>query len=124
MTPWYWLVLAIMGGMAIGCFYFGGLWWTVRKVPHSRSPGVWMLVSFLVRTGVSLAAFYAIMSGEWQRLLLALGGFIAVRLILVKRIQPGNVTKSQPAVVGVPSATGGEKGGEAERFTAPKISRG
>jgi F1F0 ATPase subunit 2 len=106
MTPWYWLVLAIMGGMGIGCFYFGGLWWTVRKVPHSSSPGLWLFVSFMVRTAVSLAGFYGIMGGDWQRLLAALLGFVAVRLVMVRRIRP--VEPVQP-VAGVARAGSEEK---------------
>jgi hypothetical protein len=69
-----------------------------------------MLTSFLVRMAVSLAAFYGIMGGEWQRLLAALLGFVAVRVVLVKRIKPGAaVQEPQAAAAGASLASGGEK---------------
>ncbi len=87
MDFWYFLTLACIGGIGIGLFYFGGLWWTVQRLPEFQRPAVWILGSFLVRTVVSLGGFYLIMGGQWQRLLAALVGFMAARLVLVKRLK-------------------------------------
>jgi F1F0 ATPase subunit 2 len=88
------LLLAFFVGMGAGLLYFGGLWWTVRRLPTARQPALLTLGSFLVRTGVSLVAFYFASGGQWQRILASLLGFIIVRVFLVRRIRcsPAKVT--------------------------------
>jgi F1F0 ATPase subunit 2 len=88
MTNTPYLLIAFLTGAGIGVFYFGGLWWTVRRLPASRRPGLWTLGSFFVRTGFSLFGFYLVMGGHWERLLISLVGFVLMRGILVRRWQP------------------------------------
>jgi F1F0 ATPase subunit 2 len=76
-------------GVGIGLFYFGGLWWTVRLLPSSSKPTFWYLGSFLARTALSLPAFYWVMGGRWEKLLVSLLGFMAVRIWVVRRTRPG-----------------------------------
>jgi F1F0 ATPase subunit 2 len=76
------LALALLAGIALGLFFFGGLWWTVRKGTTADNPALWFLGSFLLRTGVTLGGFYAVGAGDWQRLLAALVGFVLVRVLL------------------------------------------
>ena len=88
------LLVAFFVGMGAGLLYFGGLWWTVRRLPTARQPALLTLGSFFVRTGLSLAAFYFASGGQWQRILVSLLGFIIVRVFLVRRIRsaPAKVT--------------------------------
>ena len=86
-SPWQ-LVLAFIAGTGIGAFYFGGLWWTVRRLPKEAHPARLTLLSLLVRMGLSLGAFYGVMGGEWERLLAALLGAMTVRLVMVRRLKP------------------------------------
>ena len=88
------LLLAFFVGMGAGLLYFGGLWWTVRRLPTARQPALLTLGSFFVRTGLSLAAFYFASGGQWQRILASLLGFIIVRVFLVRRMRssPAKVT--------------------------------
>jgi F1F0 ATPase subunit 2 len=88
------VLMAFFVGMGAGVFYFGGLWWTVRRLPTARQPALLTLGSFFVRTGLSLAAFYFASGGQWQRILASLLGFIIVRVFLVRRIRsaPAKVT--------------------------------
>lgn len=79
------LVLAVMGGFALGLIYFAVLWITIQRLPVSRHPAVLSLRSLLVRLVVALVGFYLIGAGDWRRFLLALGGFIAARLFLVRQ---------------------------------------
>ena len=85
-----WLTgLAFLAGLVVGQFYFGGLWFTVRRLPTARSPALLALGSFAVRTGVSVLIFYLIsLGGHWDRLLACVAGFTAMRLILVVRLRP------------------------------------
>jgi F1F0 ATPase subunit 2 len=82
------LVLAATAGMALGLFYFGGLWLTVRRLPTSRSPALLTLGSFAGRLAVTLLGFYLVTGGRWERLLACLAGFLIARTLLVHRLHP------------------------------------
>lgn len=88
---------ALLGGMSIGLFFFGGLWWTVQRAMSSRQPGLLFAGSFLLRTLLTLTAFYFIGGASWQRVLACLIGFIFGR-ILVKRFSrlPSQTYNSLP----------------------------
>lgn len=77
---------AFTAGLLLGAFYFIALWRTVRKLPDTPKPLRLMLGSFLVRMAVVLPGFYFVMSGHWERLVLALAGFILMRRILTRRL--------------------------------------
>jgi F1F0 ATPase subunit 2 len=79
MTETLTLYLSGVGGLALGAFFFGGLWWTVRKGIASPRPALWFLGSLLVRTSVVMAGFYYIGQSNWQRLMASLAGFIVAR---------------------------------------------
>ena len=74
------LGLAFATGVLLGAFFFGGLWWTVRKGVASSRPELWFFGSMLVRTSITLAGFYLIADEYWERWLLCLCGFILARL--------------------------------------------
>jgi F1F0 ATPase subunit 2 len=80
------LFLMLITGMALGLFYFGGLWLTVQHLPQTRRPGLLSLTSLIIRLGLTLAAFYLVMAGRWERLLACLAGFLLIRLVLVRRL--------------------------------------
>jgi F1F0 ATPase subunit 2 len=82
------LVLAAAGlaGFLLGLGFFGGLWWTVRRIPVSRHPGVLIMISLLLRMSVVLACFYLILQLHWQALLAALVGFTLARIGLKQRL--------------------------------------
>lgn len=78
------LLLSAMVGLAMGAFFFGGLWWTLRKVLVSPRPVLWQLGSLLLRFGVVLAGFYFVADGMWQRMVACLAGFVVARIILLR----------------------------------------
>ncbi|MGA7826526.1 MAG: ATP synthase subunit I [Geobacteraceae bacterium] len=78
------LSFAVLAGLALGFFHFGGLWLTVRKIPCSGRPVVLLSCSFLVRQVVTLSGIYLVMDGQLQRLLACLGGFLLMRIILTR----------------------------------------
>lgn len=87
------LVFALLAGGSLGIFYFFGLWWTVRKLPSSKSPALLSLGSLVVRTAVILIGFYFIMGGHWERLLACLVGLMTARIVLVRILKPGRPKK-------------------------------
>jgi F1F0 ATPase subunit 2 len=91
-------VLAWMAGCVIGVFFFGGLWWTIRKGVVSPRPATWFFGSMLVRTSAAVAGFYFISQGHWERLLLCLVGFVMARMLVTRwtrttRENPTSTTK-------------------------------
>ncbi len=84
------IAAAFLGGLGLGTLFFGGLWLTIRKSVSSRTPALWILFSFFFRVGIILTGFYFIASGSWQRLVIALTGFIVARFMVLqitKRIE-------------------------------------
>jgi F1F0 ATPase subunit 2 len=90
-------VLALAVGAGLGIIYFGGLWLTVKRLPTARRPVLLTLLSFAGRLGVVLMGFYLIMDGHWERLIVCLLAFLAVRAILVRRWGPDRTSLSVPA---------------------------
>lgn len=82
------LALAFTAGLAVGWFFFAGLWWTVRRLATARNPALLTLGSLALRMGVSLGVLYLVMAGDWRRLAAAVAGVVVVRLILVRRLRP------------------------------------
>jgi len=70
---------SFVAGGSLGVFFFGGLFWTVSRAVASPNPGLWFAGSFLVRTLGTLAGFYFVSGGAWQRILLCLLGFWLAR---------------------------------------------
>jgi F1F0 ATPase subunit 2 len=75
---------ALVAGMLLGAMFFGGLWWTVRKGVSSTRPALWFFSSLLLRTSLTLAGFYVISNGHWEKLLVCLLGFTMARPIITR----------------------------------------
>lgn len=103
----------LAGGALLGLFFYGGLWWTVQRLPASKRPALLTVGSFGVRTAVALSGFYVLMDGRLLRLAAAMVGFLAVRAYLVQRIRPQD-TATQSGPEGRP-AVSGSKSLEKER---------
>ena len=78
------LAFAMVAGILLGAFFFGGLWWTVRQGVSSKHPALWFFCSLLLRTGIVVLGFYFILGDDWRRLLAGLLGFIVARLIAMR----------------------------------------
>ncbi|TET33717.1 MAG: ATP synthase subunit I [Planctomycetota bacterium] len=85
--------LAFGAGLGLGVFYFGLLWLTVRKIGSAARPASLIFLSFALRMGVVLTAFYFIVDGGWERLVACLLGFIIMRTLFLLRLKP-NVEKA------------------------------
>ncbi|MDD4288767.1 MAG: ATP synthase subunit I [Atribacterota bacterium] len=72
-----------MLGFLSGLFYFGGLWFTLQYMVHSRYPAVITLLSYILRVVVSFfILLYIARFGDWAYILYWLAGFILARIIL------------------------------------------
>lgn len=84
------LALSIGWGAALGVFYFGGLWLTVRRLPHFKQPSFLALGSFLGRSAVCLFGFYIASGNGFEWLALSLAGFVLTKMVLVRSLGPND----------------------------------
>jgi F1F0 ATPase subunit 2 len=82
------LTLALLAGCLLGAMFFGGLWWTVRRAMSAKHPAFWLFGSVMLRMSATLAGFYFVGRGDWERLMVCLGGFLLARLFVIKATPP------------------------------------
>lgn len=75
-----------LAGLLVGGFFYGGLLLTVRLLPQMGAPYRMLFGSFLIRSLLTLSAFYLLMAGSWARLAALLLGFTTARLLIVRRV--------------------------------------
>jgi F1F0 ATPase subunit 2 len=82
------MILALMfaAGLTLGAIYFTALWRVVRKLPEAQSPIRLLLGSFALRLVLILTAFYFLMDGHWERLAVAMIGFMVMKKILTGKL--------------------------------------
>ena len=77
------ITLVFAAGLLTGIIFFGGLWFTVQKIVHSKKGSLWVFGSFILRVSVALLGFYLAGAGDFKRLLVCVAGFIAARFIVL-----------------------------------------
>jgi F1F0 ATPase subunit 2 len=82
---------SLLGGVTLGLAYFAGLWATVRRLPAARRPALLALGSFAARLALAAAGFALLLGGDARRGVATLLGFVAVRLVAVRRTRPASV---------------------------------
>jgi len=97
MTEWLPPAFAFVAGLFLSAFYFGGLWWTVRKGVVSKHPAIWFSGSMLLRTSIALAGFYFVGRGYWERLVACLLGFVMARVFVMWRTRSALDIRARPA---------------------------
>ena len=91
------ILLSVIAGAALGSFFYGGLWWTIRKLPTTRQAGLLFALSWIIRMGVVLVGLYFCAGGVWYRMLAGLVGLMIAR-VLLSWILGGSLGK-QPKIV-------------------------
>ena len=82
------VLIGFSGGLALGWGYFGGLWWTVRRLTSARRPGLLFAASFVIRTGLVIGGLFVLAAGGWMSMAAALVGLLAMRVVLTRRWGP------------------------------------
>lgn len=78
------IIAIVLSGILIGIVFYGGLWLTVKKAATMKAAGILFSLSFLLRTGIALMAFYYISDGNWKKLLECLAGFVIAKFIVTQ----------------------------------------
>jgi len=81
------LPVAVVGA-ALGFFFYGGLWWTVRRLPRAAHPVTLMIASYWVRLTVTVCAFILLAKFGFASVAIALSGFILGRLVVSRLLAP------------------------------------
>ena len=77
--------LALVWGLALGLFYFGGLWWTLRIFTKKARPRLWFGLSFLIRTFVVMLFFWITVEKDIIAFFITFVGFFLMRFFLGTR---------------------------------------
>ncbi|WP_282143301.1 ATP synthase subunit I [Cellulophaga baltica] len=85
------ILLGFFGGTAIGALFFGGLWFTTKKMLTSKWPALMYLGSLILRVGFTLLGFYYIGQDNWKIILIGLLGFISMRFIVLRMTRTENL---------------------------------
>lgn len=79
--------LALCASFVMGCLlgsaFFGGLWWTLRRLPRARHPTLLVMLSGVIRTAVVIGGIGLVMDARWERAVACLAGFAAMRIVTV-----------------------------------------
>ena len=97
MSIWTTIVLGVALGAGLGGLFFGGLWWTVRRVGRRANPGAWLLVSAGLRLGLAVGGFYLAARLGGAALVGAMVAFLAVRTVAIRSIRPDRQPDASPA---------------------------
>jgi F1F0 ATPase subunit 2 len=80
------LFVSFAGGVGLGVFFFGGLWWTIRRAKTAPNPMLLLLGSFIARAVLTLAGFYVLSGGRWEQIVVAILGFLVTRFLTVRQL--------------------------------------
>ncbi|TDV50284.1 F1F0 ATPase subunit 2 [Pseudomonas graminis] len=95
------IITTVLAGAALGVFFFGGLWWTVRRGAVSSKPAHWFVGSLIVRTALVLTGFYLAGAGQPLRLGACMLGFLLARVVVL-RVTRLKGCEQVPATCGPP----------------------
>ena len=85
------LAIGAAVGVATGMVFFGGLLWTVQRLPRARRPELLAGLSFLMRFGF-LGAALVVLAVTFEGpgpVVASAGGLLGARSLLVRRARAG-----------------------------------
>lgn len=78
------LTIVFLAGLALGGFFFGGLYVTVSIGLTSKHPALLFFGSLVIRMVVFLGVMYIVADGHWERFLVITAGFLIARIIVTR----------------------------------------
>lgn len=82
MSDLFMLALVFIAGAGLGLFFYGTLWWTVRRGLMSPRPALWFFCSWLLRMSIVATGIVLVADQHWERLLVCLLGFMVARVVV------------------------------------------
>lgn len=74
------ITLSTLIGLCLGACYFGGLWYTIRRMTTARRPTMALAVSFVARAALALTVVLVLLWAPWGNPAACLLGIVAARL--------------------------------------------
>ena len=96
------ILISLAAGMLLGAVYFGGLWWTVARLPRARHPWLLVPLSAMLRTAIVMAGMWLVgiqlaETGQLMRIAVCLAGFLISRYLITRLINgPVAVGREMP----------------------------
>ena len=82
------LFMAFLWGFILGFFYFGGLYWTLKRITGKRGTKFLLLVSFFIRTTVAMLGFWLVLRQAFIPFILTFLAFMFARFLITKKLGP------------------------------------
>lgn len=80
----HFLLLSFAAGILAGTAFFGGLWWTVRRVISVKRVALFLFASFVIRAAVMLIILYFSCGNDIVRIACYMAGFLIIRIVAVR----------------------------------------
>lgn len=81
------MVVGFFGGVVLGLVFFGGLYWSVNKLPTVKNPALLMMGSMVARMAILLVGLYFLMAGDIKNLLAAVVGVMVIKFVMIARVR-------------------------------------
>jgi F1F0 ATPase subunit 2 len=80
------ICVATAWGVILSVFFFGGLWWTLKKIPHKQNPRRFLGYSFIIRTSIALGGFWLALNHSPAAFGVTMAAFALMRFMLTHRL--------------------------------------
>ncbi|MEA3364379.1 MAG: ATP synthase subunit I, partial [Candidatus Hydrogenedentes bacterium] len=84
-------------GLVTGMVFFGGLKWTIERLPGTRHPFTFALISMIIRAAFVVGVLLLVGQREWQRYVVVLIGILLARLLAVRVWGRSSALEAQPS---------------------------
>lgn len=78
------LGLAVIGGVLLGLFYFGGLWMTLQYITRTNRPKTLLGIGLIIRISLVMVGFWIIVRKDPILFMLTFAAFLMTRVILTR----------------------------------------
>jgi F1F0 ATPase subunit 2 len=85
-NSWSSVTTGLLLGSGLALLYLGLLWVSVRHATEAKRPGLWMLITGILRVAAVSAVFVLIVTHDWPRFAGCAAGFVLTRWIAVHRM--------------------------------------
>ncbi len=92
------LLLSLVVGFVAGLAYFGGLWWTAKRVTKVKAALPLLAGSFIFRIALLLAVLYLVARGEPAPLVASLVGVWLARKASIAYVERGSNSNGRAEV--------------------------
>jgi F1F0 ATPase subunit 2 len=81
-------IITLGAGIALGMVFYGGLWFTTKKIMQTKMPALLLFGSFILRAAITMTGFYFVTGANWKNMLICLFGFVAARSFVKNLTRP------------------------------------